>query len=109
MTQPPAPKSPEGGAVVEITTSGRGGSITYREGAHTIGFDWEFAMDPALALIWGPQEADWDAACPWAPGRQKSIYEYVGAEVVRQKAPGGRFEYDLERGELTIYSSNRGV
>jgi hypothetical protein len=64
--------------VVEITTSGRGGSIKYREGDHTIVFDWEFAMDP------------------------------VGAEVVRQKAPGGAFEYDLDRGELTIYGSDRG-
>ena len=89
--------------VVEITTSGRGGSITYREGDHTIRFDWEFAMSPALALAWGPQQAHWEAACPWASGRQESIYEFVGAEVVRQKAAGGAFEYDLERGELTIY------
>jgi hypothetical protein len=94
--------------VVEITTSGRGGSIRYREGDHTIVFDWEFAMDPALALVWGPQQAHWEKACPWASGRQQSIYEFVGAEVVRQQASGGAFEYDLERGELTIYGSNAG-
>jgi hypothetical protein len=89
--------------VVEITTSGRGGTITYREGGHAIAFDWEFAMSPVLALVWGPRRADWDAQCPWASGRQASIYDCVGAEVVRQKAPDGGFECDLERGELTIF------
>jgi len=109
MTRPPSPTGPrQGGPVVEITTSGRGGTITYREGDRAIVFDWEFAMSPALALAWGPRQADWDTACPWASGRQESIYEYVGGEVVRQQAPGGAFEYDLERGELTILSSGRG-
>jgi hypothetical protein len=88
--------------VVEVTTTGRGGGITYREGDRSIAFDWEFGMTPALALVWGPARAHWDAQVPWAPGRQKEIYEFVGAEVVRQKAPDGGYEYDLERGELTI-------
>ena len=91
--------------VVEITTTGRGGGITYREGEHSIGFDWEFGMAPALALVWGPARAHWDAQCPWAKGRQKAIYEFVGAEVVRQKAPDGGYECDLDRGELTILDS----
>jgi hypothetical protein len=92
-------------AVVDIKTSGRGGQIVYREGQHAITFDWEFAMSPALALAWGPARADWDKTCPWAAGRQASIYDLVGAEVVRQQAPRGRFECDLERGEVTIFSA----
>jgi hypothetical protein len=94
--------------VVEITTSGRGGQIMYREGEHAIAFDWEFAMSPALALAWGPARADWDKRCPWAAGRQASIYELVGSEVVRQQAPGGVFECDLDRGELTIFGASGG-
>jgi hypothetical protein len=100
--------STEGGAdndlapTVEITTSGRGGSYTYREGAHSIAFDMEFGMAPELALAWGPKRAEWDARYPWAIGRQAAIYAFVGAEVVRQKAPGGAAEFDLELGHLTI-------
>lgn len=88
--------------VVDITISGRGGGITYREGDHRIEFDWEFAMSPAVVLIWGPKRVEWDGQYPWASGRQPAIYDVVGAEVIRQKAPGGAFEYDLELGHLTI-------
>ena len=87
---------------VDVTITGRGGGITYREGDHRVEFDWEFAMSPAVALIWGPKRAEWDVQCPWAKGRQSAIYDFVGAEVVRQKASGGAFEYDLELGQLTI-------
>jgi hypothetical protein len=92
---PPAP-------IVDITISGRGGGIAYREGDHQIPFDWEFAMAPAVVLIWGPNRVEWDAQYPWATGRQSAIYDFVGAEVVRQKAADGAFEYDLDLGHLTI-------
>jgi len=91
---------------VDIATSGRGGQIIYREGEHTITFDWEFAMSPALALAWGPTRAEWDKTCPWARGRQAAIYDAVGAEVVRRQAPGGAFECDLDRGELTVFGAS---
>ncbi len=87
---------------VEITTSGRGGSILYREGDHTATFDWEFAMPPALALIFGTTAQHWDHNHPWAAGRQAGIYDIVAEEVVRQKASGSDFEVDLATGTLTI-------
>jgi hypothetical protein len=87
---------------VEITEQGRGGRISYREGEHVITFDWDFAMSPALALLWGPKQAGWDEALPWAAGRQREIFEFVGADVVRQKASGGSYEYNLVTGDLTI-------
>ena len=89
---------------VDITITGRGGGITYLEGEHHIEFDWEFAMAPAVVLIWGPKRADWDTAYPWAAGRQSAIYDVVGSEVVRQKVSDGAFEYDLELGHLTVLS-----
>jgi len=87
---------------VDITTTGRGGGITYREDDRRIEFDWELAMSPAIALVWGPKRAEWDAKYPWAGGRQAAIYDFVGGEVVRQKASSGAFEYDLDLGHLTI-------
>src|SRR5262245_48200834 len=91
---------------VEVTVTGRGGSIIYREGAYSIVFDWEYALSPAHALVWGPSRAEWNALFPWAAGRQQWIYEFVGSEIVRQKAPDGDFEYDLDAGDLTILNGS---
>ena len=88
--------------VVDIDISGRGGGMTYREGEHTVSFSWEFGMAPEIVLIWGPTRAGWDSQYPWAVGRQSAIYDFVGAEVVRQKVPDGAFESDLDQGFLTI-------
>jgi len=76
--------------------------MTYREGENTVSFSWEFGMAPEIVLIWGPSRAAWDAEHPWAIGRQAAIYDFVGAEVVRQKVPNGAFESDLDQGFLTI-------
>jgi len=87
---------------VEITQSGRGGTIYYHEETRTISFEWEFAASPALAVIRGPSAAVWDQMHVWAAGRQEEIYDLVGAEVLRQKAPGYKFSADLENGTITI-------
>jgi hypothetical protein len=92
-------------AIVEITQSGRGGSIYYREGRNAITFDWEFAPSPALALIFGPSSKGWDEHFPWAAGRQAEIFDFVGQEVLRQKADGCEFEVDLDTGDMTILQS----
>jgi hypothetical protein len=93
---------------VEITQSGRGGSIYYHEGTRTISFDWEFAASPALVLINGPSAAVWGQMHVWAAGRQSEIYSLVGEEVIRQKAPGYRFDSDIENGSITIYPKHTG-
>src|SRR5262249_32847966 len=51
----------------------------------------------------GPKSSEWDRACPWASGRQAEIYQQVAQEVIRQKAPGCRFELDLAAGVITIF------
>jgi hypothetical protein len=88
--------------VVEISTSGRGGSIYYREGEQRIAFDWEFALPPAIVLIFGPKPTGWDSTYPWASGRRAGIFDFVGAEVVRQQVAGGRFEVDADEGVIEI-------
>src|SRR5262249_34812364 len=91
---------------VTITQSGRGGSIVYDEDGRSVPFDWEFALPPTLALIWGPQASTWDADYPWAVGRQREVYEFVGSEVVRQKTLGAHFTFDLEAGTLEIITQD---
>lgn len=88
---------------VEITQSGRGGSIYYHEGTRTISFVWEFAASPALVLIIGPGAPVWDQMHIWAAGRQEEIYKTIAEEAIRQKAPGYRFVTDLANGTITIF------
>ena len=90
---------------VDISNGGRASSITYRAGIHTVSFDWEFALSPALAVITGPRASEWDRVCPWAAGRQAEIFDQVAQEVIRQKAPGHRHELDLAAGVITILES----
>jgi hypothetical protein len=90
---------------LEITQSGRSGSIYYREGKNTITFDWEFQLSPVLALISGPESKTFDEKFPWAAGRQAEIFDFVGEEVLRQKADGCEFEVELAIGEITILQS----
>jgi hypothetical protein len=87
---------------VEITTSGRGGTITYHEPPHSLQFSWEFAMPPALALIFGPSATSWAQAAPWAAGRQEEIIAALAREVARQKAPGRGFRFDADTGIIEI-------
>ena len=85
-----------------IEQDGRGGTIRYREGAHALSFDWELALPPAVVLIFGPNAAAWDARVPWAAGRQRAIYERVGADVVTMQVPGGSYVLDLDAGVIEI-------
>ena len=98
----PGDREPGPPPVVEIITKGRCGWIYYREGANSVRFDWEFAGAGALALIFGTAARAWDNAYPWAAGRQAEIYDFVGAETVRQKAVSARFEVDLDAGNITV-------
>lgn len=102
------PASPRPGVPtpeVSITQSGRGGSIVYVEDGQRIVFDWEFAMPPTLALIWGPKAKNWDAEYPWAAGRQAAVYDFVGTQVVKQKTTDAHFTRDLEAGTIDIIAA----
>lgn len=87
---------------VEIAQEGRGGTITYREGEYATAFGWEFALSPAIALIFAPTAAQWDAALPWAAGRQGAILAHVGAAIVEQQVPGGSYVVDGDAGVIEI-------
>lgn len=88
--------------IVEITENGRSGAITYREDGLVVRFFWEFAASPTLAIVSGPPAPSWDRDYPGAKGRQDAIYRTVGAEIIRQKAPNCRCEFDLEAGWITV-------
>lgn len=79
---------------VEIATSGRHGSIQYIEDGNEAKFEWEFGTGDIVATITIPVGPEFDQLFPWAKGRRDEILKRVLSEVVRQKVPGGTFEFD---------------
>src|SRR5215470_16751117 len=92
---------------VDISDGGRAGSITYREGLHTVSFSWEFALSPALAVINGPTAREWARLGEWAAGRQEEIFQHVAGEVIRQKAKDHDADIDLAAGTITVLERAR--
>ena len=103
MTSAPDAASP----TVEISSEGRGGSIVYLEQGHRIDFTWEFAMPPSIVLIFGPSAGAFECDAPWAAGRRAEVYDTVGREVVRQKAPDYDFAVDLATNMIDIVKRPR--
>lgn len=91
---------------VEITQSGRGGSIHYSEGEHRLTFHWEFGGSHVVVLIFGPAAAHWAAQAPWAAGRQEAVFDHVAREVLRQQLPGGGYSVDLKSGTIEIVEAS---
>jgi hypothetical protein len=88
-TSPAAPK----GDGVHIITHGRDGEILYNEKGNICKFYWEFLGGDAIVGVTFPKKDKWDAAIPWAAGRQDEIMKKVAKEVVRQKAPGHKVRW----------------
>lgn len=80
---------------VEISQSGRGGTIYYAEGDSRLSFDWEFSMTGTTIFV--PTPGQWDRWCDAsgfaeAKGRRDEILPFVAVETTRQKTSGARFE-----------------
>ena len=78
---------------VEISQSGRGGSIDYTENEQALRLDWEFAVDGAYIFVPTPEQ--WDAYwrsnnIQWAAGRRQEILERVTEAVRHQKAQSSK-------------------
>lgn len=87
---------------VEVTSSGRSGSVKYQETLGCISFYWEFGGGETVASIWIEDLTVWSTRYPWAVERRREILERVASEVVRQKAPTCRAEIDEQSGCIDI-------
>ncbi len=86
---------------VTVTSTGRSGTVEYREGRESCRLYWEFGGGDVLAMLSIPSTQDWDRLYPWAQGRRQDILQTVARETQRQRAPHARIEWDEAR--LCIY------
>lgn len=87
-----ASSAPKGDGV-HIIQRGRDGEILYIEKGNSCRFYWEFLGGDAIVGVTFPKKDKWDAAIPWAAGRQDEIMQIVAREVVRKKAPGRKVRW----------------
>ena len=90
------------GRRLEYEQSGRAGIITYCEQDLRIAFDWEFAAGNSVVYIFVPNPGQWEAATHTPLTRREEILDFVGAQVVRDKAPG--CTYRIEDGWIDVFS-----
>lgn len=80
---------------VEYQQDGRGGTIRYFDHDTTIKFDWEFAAGNGVVIIFVSAPEFWERATNTPASERQAILEFVAASVIRDKAPGCRYEiYD---------------
>lgn len=79
---------------VLVTQYGRGGTIWYNRGIIQFTLDWEFGGSGALALIFVPSEAHWEAQTGLPTSERPDVLAFIGEEVARQQAPGHAWELE---------------
>ncbi|MCF0062981.1 hypothetical protein MUK70_07595 [Dyadobacter chenwenxiniae] len=77
---------------VTYTQDGRGGKIFYRNSEIAIDFDWEFAAGNAVVLFLIPEEKYWEIQTKTPLSRRDEILSFVANQVIKDQAPGCRFE-----------------
>jgi hypothetical protein len=76
-----------GDAWVEIESSGRTGTVTFRRGETKLDFDFELGGGGGVAAIFVPHETQWEAQTGLALAERPGILDFIGAETVRLQAP----------------------
>ena len=79
---------------VECKPSGQHGYVFYHEGAHELPLYWEYGGGEVIVIVGFAEPDKFALRHPWAVERRREILERVAEELVRQQAPGCRFEID---------------
>jgi len=85
---------------VEYEQMGRAGLVTYFDGETKIVFDWEFAGGDGVVSIFVPDSAQWEKATGTPLAGRQGILEFVAEQVIRDQAPGCR--YEISEGYIDI-------
>lgn len=88
---------------VTFTNDGRSGQIVYTDIRGAIEFYFEFGGGNCLAIVTVPDYEEWSAQTGRNALERASILNFVGSEIVRQQAPGGKYVITDEA--IEVYSS----
>jgi hypothetical protein len=94
-------------ARVEISGTGRSGTLTWREAEGVIPCHWEFGGNDVLAVVHCGSVDEWGMHYPWAVSRRPEILRHIAGEVIRQQAPGSQASIDNNTGVVLIRSTQK--
>ncbi len=81
---------------LEYDESGRSGYVILNRDKIAVRFSYEFAGGNALAVIDVPTAGHWEAATQLPAAERDILLDFVGAQVVADRAPGYQYRVDMD-------------
>lgn len=87
-------------ARVTYEQQGRGGTVIFQRNTTVLRFGWEFGGGNALALVFIPDENQWEAHTGLPLSERLPVLDFIGSRIIADQ--GGR-RYAVEGNALIIY------
>ena len=87
---------------IAIYEDGRSGSMTCRQGVHSVEFYWEFGGGDVVVIIQVSDKTNWASPAAWFADRRTELLQVVAAEAIRQRAPGCHADIDEPAGTILL-------
>jgi hypothetical protein len=97
-TPPPGPHN----ATLRFTGQGRGGSVLYRDDRVAFEMWWEFAMEPAIAIIGVPGRAEWEHTTGIPLDEREATLAWIGHRALLDQVPSGGV-FRVASDHITLY------
>jgi hypothetical protein len=98
LQPPPGPHN----AILAYTSQGRGGNVLYRDDRTSFNLWWEFAMEPAVAIIGIPNTAAWEKATGISLEERSATLEWIAHRALHDQVPNGGV-YRVAEDHITLY------
>jgi hypothetical protein len=91
-------------AQLRYESSGRAGTLYFKNQETSFSMWWEFGGGDALAIINIPSAQNWETETQLALDKRAVVLQFIGEQVVRDQASGNGY-YEIAEDFLTIYHS----
>jgi hypothetical protein len=99
-TVPPGPHN----ATLQYSTAGRGGTVHYKDDRTTFTMWWEFATEPAIAIIGVPDRAAWERTTGLAPEERDATLTWIAARALHDQVSGAGV-FRIADAHITLYGA----
>ncbi|MCW5897897.1 MAG: hypothetical protein KIT10_01400 [Flavobacteriales bacterium] len=89
-------------ATLSYTSQGRGGTVHYRDDRTSFSLWWEFAVEPAVAIIGVPNRAAWENTTGLPVEERDATLGWIAHRALLDQVPGGGL-YRVAEDHITLY------
>lgn len=91
-------------AILAYTSAGRGGTMSYRDDRASFNLWWEFAMEPAVAIIGVPDPATWERTTGIPLEERQATLAWIAQRALHDQVPGGGL-FRIAKDHITLYGA----